>query len=67
VAGRLRDTSLITALCTEHARSFERLAENMQRYALKHDALRRYLTSDEEREAAEDAVRWVAGRRLINP
>ena len=67
VAERLRDTSLTTALCAEHARSFERLAENMQRYALKHDALRRYLTSDEERQAAEDAVRWVAGRRLINP
>jgi GTP-binding protein EngB required for normal cell division len=67
VTSRLHDASLAGALCAEHARSFDRLAEDMQRYALKHDALRRYLTSEEERHAAEDAVNRVAGRRLTNP
>jgi GTP-binding protein EngB required for normal cell division len=67
VASRLSDSCLATALCAEHARSFDRLAEDMQRYALKHDALRRYLTSEEERHAAEDAVNRIAGRRLTNP
>jgi GTP-binding protein EngB required for normal cell division len=66
VVERLDNTRLATALCAEHARGFERLAEDMQRYALKHDALRRYLTSEEERDAAEDAMHRIAGRRLIN-
>ena len=66
VVERLDDTPRATALCAEHARGFERLAEDMQRYALKHDALRRYLTSEEERHTAEDAMQRLAGRRLIN-
>jgi GTP-binding protein EngB required for normal cell division len=66
VADALPDPALVRALCAEHARSFDRLAEDMQRYALKHDALRRYLTNEEERRADDDAMHRLAGRRLIN-
>jgi hypothetical protein len=61
----LNDPALTTALFNEQARTLERLAEDMQRYALKRDALRRCLTSEEEGRAAEDAVLLVTGRRLI--
>lgn len=66
VVERLDDAPRATAVCAERALGFERLAEDMQRYALKHDALRRYLRSEEERHAAEDAMQRIAGRRLIN-
>jgi len=65
ISSGLEDPALSASLFTEHARALDRLAEDLRRYALKHDALRRYLTSEEERRAAEDAVLLIAGRRLI--
>jgi hypothetical protein len=43
----------------------ERLAEDMQRYALKRDGLRRGLVSDEEEVAAAMAIRHIAGGRSL--
>jgi GTP-binding protein EngB required for normal cell division len=48
-----------------HARLLERTAEDLQRYALKHDALRRYLTSEEERRASLVALLLIAGHRNL--
>ncbi|MFC5862252.1 dynamin family protein [Acidicapsa dinghuensis] len=49
-----------------HAYLLERTAEDLQRYALRHDALRRYLTSEEERRASEVALLLLAGHRSVN-
>jgi hypothetical protein len=49
-----------------HASLLERMAEDLQRYALKHDALRRYLTSAEERQASLLALLLLAGHRNVS-
>ncbi|MGB8478527.1 MAG: dynamin family protein [Acidobacteriaceae bacterium] len=53
-------------LLNAHASLLERTAEDLQRYALKHDALRRYLTSEEERQASQLALLLIAGHRNVN-
>jgi GTP-binding protein EngB required for normal cell division len=54
------------ALLLAHARLLERAAEDLQRYALRHDALRRYLTSDEERRASQLVLLMLAGHRNVS-
>jgi hypothetical protein len=54
------------SLLHAHARLLERTAEDLQRYALRHDALRRYLTSEEERRASQLALLLLAGHRSVN-
>lgn len=49
-----------------HAAFLERTAEDLERYALKHDALRRYLTSEEERRASQIALLLLAGHRNLS-
>lgn len=53
-------------LLAAHARFLERLGEDAQRYALRHDALRRYLTSEEERRASQLLLLMLAGHRNVN-
>ena len=53
-------------LLKSHATFLERTAEDLQRYALKHDALRRYLTSEEERRASQLALLLLAGHRHVS-
>jgi GTP-binding protein EngB required for normal cell division len=53
-------------LLEAHALLLERTAEDLQRYALKHDALRRYLTSQEERSASQIALLLLAGHRSVS-
>ncbi len=52
-------------LLLAHAKLLERTAEDLQRYALRHDALRRYLTSEEERQASQLALLLLAGHRSV--
>lgn len=47
--------------------AFERAAENMQRYALKHEGLRRELVSDEEWQAPEFGLALSVGDRRVQP
>jgi len=49
-----------------HACLLDRTAEDLQRYALRHDALRRYLTSEEERRASQVALLLLAGHKSVN-
>jgi len=49
-----------------HAEFLERLGEDAQRYALRHDALRRYLTSEEERRASQLLLLMLAGHRNVS-
>lgn len=53
-------------LLKAHANLLERTAEDLQRYAIKHDALRRYLTSEEERRASQLALLLLAGHRNVS-
>jgi len=53
-------------LLQAHAQLMERTAEDLQRYALKHDALRRYLASEEERRASHLALVLLAGHRNVS-
>jgi hypothetical protein len=41
------------------------MAEDAQRYALRHDALRRYLTSEEERRASQLMLLMLASHRSL--
>jgi predicted GTPase len=55
-------------LVQEQARVLERLGEEMQRYALKHEALRRHLASERENAAYETGLaRLVGVRNLAAP
>ncbi len=53
-------------LLQAHAHLMERTTEDLQRYALKHDALRRHLTSEEERRASQLALLLLAGHRNVS-
>jgi hypothetical protein len=53
------------SLLNAHAQFFERIAEDAQRYALRHDALRRHLTSEEERRASQLMLLMLAGHRSL--
>ena len=65
---KLPDDDLARALLDFEAAVFERLAENMERYALKHDALRRNLNSDDERVAYHRGLSQLVGdKRLQAP
>ena len=44
----------------------ERTAEDMQRYAMRHDALRRALTSAEERNSYLQGLQMLVGHRAVN-
>jgi len=65
---KLPDETLVRDLLEFEAALFERLAENMERYALKHDALRRSLNSDDERVAYHRGLSQLVGdKRLQAP
>lgn len=53
-------------LLRAHAQQFERTAEDLERYALRHDALRRSMTSLEERQAHQLALLLLAGHRSLS-
>ncbi len=61
----LPDADLIRALAERQAKIFERFAEDMRRYVLKWDALRRFLMSAEEMAAAQRAIDTVVGHRQV--
>jgi len=68
VLKRLPNDGLARRLLEFEAVLFERLAENMQRYALKHDALRRHLNSADERIAYHHGLSQLVGdKRLQAP
>jgi hypothetical protein len=55
VAERPGPSEAARKMLAAHAAFLERTAEDLQRYALKHDTLRRHLTSEEERSASQIA------------
>jgi len=68
VLRKVRDDNLARSLVDFEAAICERLAENMERYALKHDSLRRGLQSDDERIAYHRGLSQLVGdKRLQAP
>lgn len=57
----------IQGLARRLAPAAERLAEDMQRYVLRRDAIRHGLASEEETQAAKRALGFVAGSRVFPP
>jgi small GTP-binding protein len=57
----LRSPELVHKVLCRQADLMDRLAEDMRRFVLKRDAVRRHLTSKEETSAAERAVRILVG------
>jgi GTP-binding protein EngB required for normal cell division len=65
VAKTLGSEDAAQTLICSHAALLEKTAEDLQRYALRYDALRRHLTSDEERGAAKLILLLLAGHRSV--
>jgi GTP-binding protein EngB required for normal cell division len=65
IVGQLGKGRAAESLLNAHAQFFERIAEDAQRYALRHDALRRHLTSEEERRASQLMLLMLAGHRSL--
>jgi GTP-binding protein EngB required for normal cell division len=59
----IRDPDLLRKLAAQQATILELVSEDMERYALKHDATTRFLQSREETTAAERALLLLAGDR----
>jgi GTP-binding protein EngB required for normal cell division len=64
--GQLHDESVRPRLLLREAAVMERTAEDMQRYAIKHDALRRHLVSQEENDAPLLGLQLLTGHRSVN-
>ncbi len=62
----VQDQDVLANLIDHQAAVLQRFSEDMRRYALKHDAVRRYLASHEETTVAERGLLSVAGRERVN-
>ena len=60
------DPETLSRLLARQAALLERLSEDMRRFAIKHDGLRRQLASDEETNAADRVLLLLAGHRAVN-
>lgn len=60
----LEDTDAVARLLGRESSILSRLADDLRRYATKHDAIRRQLASAEETEAADRSLKMIAG--LVN-
>jgi GTP-binding protein EngB required for normal cell division len=61
------DDEIGRSILKRHAAVMERIAEDMQRFVLKQDGLRRSLMSDDERQACHQGLALLAGdRRLVS-
>jgi small GTP-binding protein len=66
LSAAVQDAHVVRQLVDHQAALLERVSEDMKRYALKHNATRRYLESQEETTAAERALLLLAGHRNVN-
>jgi GTP-binding protein EngB required for normal cell division len=63
---QIDDESARPRLLLREAAVMERIAEDMQRYAIKHDGLRRHLASQEENDAPLLGLQLLTGHRSVN-
>ena len=64
---RLRNGSVAKQLLLRESEVFRRVAENLQRYALKHEGRRSDLITEEEWQAPNQALTLLAGHRNVQP
>jgi hypothetical protein len=62
----IQDADLVRVMLERHSAVLERYSEDMKRYAIKHEGVRRDLASEEETNAAERGLLLMAGRRQVN-
>lgn len=62
----MRDSDVARSVLLRQAMVLERYAEDMKRYAIKYDGIRRHLASQEETAAAELGLLLAAGHRQVN-
>jgi hypothetical protein len=60
------DPGVAARLFAREAALLQHVAEDMRRYALKHEGVRRYLASEEETKAAQRALLLLGGHRTLN-
>jgi hypothetical protein len=60
------DPGIAARLFAREAALLQHVAEDMRRYALKHEGVRRYLASEEETKAAQRALSLLGGHRTLN-
>jgi GTPase SAR1 family protein len=63
----LRDTSAAKQLLERESETLRRIAENLQRYALRHEGRRSDLITEEEWQAPKQALTLLAGHRNVQP
>jgi small GTP-binding protein len=66
ILARSKDEELSRYLLESEADLLERTAEDMQRYAVRHEALRRALTSAEERNSYLQGLQMLVGHKAVN-
>jgi small GTP-binding protein len=57
---------IVRALAEHHAATFERVAEDMRRFTLKHSAARRQLETKEDETSAQRALLLLVGHHNVN-
>jgi hypothetical protein len=65
LAAAIADPDIAARLFAREAALLQRVAEDMRRFALKHEGVRRYLAS-EETKAAQRALSLLGGHRTLN-
>jgi predicted GTPase len=65
LVGASKDKAVVRFLLTEAARRFEELGEDMQAFAMKTEALRRYLRNQDEEDAYLRAITHLVGNRSV--
>jgi len=63
----LSNTTTAKRILLQESEAFRRIAENLQRYALKHEGRRSDLISEEEWQAPKQALTLLAGHRNGQP
>ncbi len=63
----LQDASAAKQLLEKESETFRRIAENLQRYALRHEGRRSDLITEEEWQAPKQALTLLAGHRNVQP
>lgn len=66
LARRVSDAKLLAKLLANQAAAMERVSEDMRRYALKHEGVRRFLVTTEEGAADQRALVLLGGLRTVN-
>jgi GTP-binding protein EngB required for normal cell division len=66
LAAAIKGPAIAARLFAHQGAVLRRVAEDMRRFALKHQGLRSCLASEEEIKAAERALRLLAGHRSLN-